>query len=590
MKKFAVTMALVFAIFVILSDSGSACTSYLVTKGASSDGSTMITYSADSHTLYGELYFKPSSHYREGDTLEVTDWESGKKKGKIPQVTETFSVTGYMNERQVAISETTFSPRKELKSDGMMDYGSLISITLQRASTAREAVKIMGELAEKYGFSGTGETFSIADKNEVWMMDMVGKGAEEKGALWVALRIPDGYVSGHANQSRIRKFPLNDTENCLYGADVISFARKKGYFSGRDDEFSYADAYAPPTFSGLRACEARVWQMFRRAAPSVKIPIALVKGTDWKKPEPIPLWVKPDKKLSVHDVMELMRDHFEGTEFDLTNGVGSGPYHLPYRWRPLTWKADDREYFNERSASTQQTAFSFVTQSRSWLPDAIGGLIWFGMDDTYSTVYVPIYSGIREAPKCFAAGTGSFYQFSWDSAFWVFNFVSNYSYSRYSDMIQDVRKAQSQLEGSFLARQAPVEDAALALYRQSPELARDYLTAYSARQADSTLSRWKLLLTQLLMKYLDGNVRDEKGKVTHPGYPKDWYQRIVKESGDYYRDRRIEGEPEPEKSPSPSVKPKPVEMKKPAEMQDPAEMKKSAEPKKPAETLKTQMR
>ncbi len=556
MKQFPVILALVLSLILVLSASVSACTSYLISKGASSDGSTMITYFADAHTLYGDLYFKPSSHYREGDMLEVTDWESGKIKGKIPQVPETFSVAGYMNERQVSISETTFTPRKELKSDGMIDYGSLMTITLQRAATAREAVKLMGELAEKFGFSGTGETFSIADKNEVWMMDMVGKGADEKGALWVAVRIPDGYISGHANQSRIRKFPRNDKENWLYAADVIDFARKKGYFNGKDEDFSFTDAYAPPTFEGLRACEARVWQMFRRAAPSVNIPIDRVKGTDGKKPEPLPLWVKPDKKLSVRDVMELMRDHFEGSEFDLTKGVGSGPYHLPYRWRPLTWKVDDKEYFNERSASTQQTAFSFVTQSRSWLPDPIGGLLWFGMDDSYSTVYVPIYSGIREVPKSFAVGTGSFYQFSWDSAFWVFNFVANYSYSRYSDMIQDIRKVQSQLEGSFLARQAPVEEAALALYKQSPELARDYLTAYSARQAESTLSRWKLLLTQLLMKYLDGNVRDEKGKVTHPGYPKDWYERIVKESGDFYRERRIEGEPAPEEKPKPPEKPK----------------------------------
>lgn len=557
MKKLAVPATLIFALIVMLSASASACTSYLVTKGASSDGSVMITYSADSHTLYGELYFKPASHNAEGAMLEVTEWETGKVKGKIPQVPVTFSIAGYMNERQVAISETTFSPRKDLESEGMMDYGSLISIALQRAPNAREAVKVMGELAEKYGFSGTGETFSIADGNEAWMMDMTGKGKKEKGALWVAVKIPDGYISGHANQSRIRRFPLNDSENCLYSADVISFAKKKGYFSGKDEDFSYADAFAPPTFSGLRACEARVWQMFRRAAPSVKIPIERVSGVDRKVPEPIPLWVKPDKKLSVHDVMELMRDHFEGTEFDLTSGVGAGPYHLPYRWRPLTWKSGDREYFNERSASTQQTAYSFVTQSRSWLPDPIGGLTWFGMDDTYSTVYVPIYCGIREAPKCFAAGTGSFYSFSWDSAFWVFNFVSNYAYSRYSDMIQDIRKAQGQLEGAFLARQAPVEEAALVLYKQSPELARDYLTAYSSRQAEQTLSRWKQLLTQLLMKYLDGNVRDEKGKVTHPGYPKDWYERIVKESGDYYRDRRLEGEPEPEKSPMPAPSPSP---------------------------------
>lgn len=532
-----------------------ACTSFIITKGASQDGSTIITYTADSHTLYGECYYRPAADYLEGKSLEILDTETGKVLGTIPQVPHTYAVVGYMNERQVAIAETTMEARKELKNpDNMIDYENLIFIALERADSARKAILIMGEIAEKYGFRGDGETFSIADKDEAWVMDIVGRGVKKKGAIWVARKVPDGYVSGHANQSRIRQFPLNDGENCLYAKDVIAFAKEMGYFKGSDEQFSFMDAYAPMSFSGLRACEARVWEMFRRVAPSLNLSIELVKGEGGRKPEPLPLWIKPDKRLSVHDVMDLMRDHFEGTEFDLSNGVGAGPYHLPYRWRPLTWKVDKKEYFNERSTSTQQTAYSFVSQSRSGLPDLIGGMLWFGIDDTASTVYVPIYCGVREIPVALAEGTGTFNEFNWNSAFWVFNFVANFTYSRYSEMIVDIRREQSNLEGSFLARQSSVEDGALALYKQSPELARDYLTAYCAKQSEFTVSRWKKLLTDLLVKFLDGNLRVEKGKVTHPGYPEDWYRRIIKDSGDFYRNRRIEGELPPEQEPTPPPK------------------------------------
>jgi dipeptidase len=553
---------LLFALllFILQSRSAHCCTSLLVTKGASKDGSTMITYTADSHTLYGDLRYYPAAQFREGATVDIIEWDTGTMKGRIPQVSKTYAVLGYMNEHQVVIAETTFTGRPELKDPkGMIDYGNLISLSLQRSKTAREAIHTMASLVESYGYCSTGETLSIGDRDEAWMMDIIGKGPGEKGAVWVALKIPDGHVAAHANQSRIRQFPLDDSANCLYAKDVISFARKKAYFKGSDAEFSFTDAYAPPSFSGLRACEARVWQLFRRAAPSTNIPLSLVSGTDGKKPKPLPLSVKPDRKLSTLDVMELMRDHFEGTEFDLSRGVGSGPYHLPYRWRPLTWKVDKNEFFNERSISTQQTAFSFVSQSRAWLPDPLGGLLWFGVDDTYSTVYVPLYSGIQDVPRPFAAGSGSLHQFSWDSAFWVFNAVANFAYSRYSDMIVDIRKEQGQLEGAFLARQAPVEEAALALYRQSPELARKYLSEYSAAQTQYAMTEWKKLFAQLLVKYMDGNVKDEKGKVTHPGYPKDWYQRIIRDSGDYYRNRRIEGELEPESEQKPvpkAVKPK----------------------------------
>ncbi len=515
------------------------CTNYLITKGATVDGSTMITYAADSHELYGELYFTPAADHLPGAMLDIYEWDSGKFLGRIKQVAHTYAVVGNMNEHQVSIGETTWGGREELKDPkAIMDYGSLMYIALQRAKTAREAIKVITDLVAEYGYYSSGESFSIADPNEVWIMEIISKGPDNKGAVWVARKVPDGYICAHANQARIRQFPLNDKENCLYSPDVISFAREKGYFKGEDKDFSFADAYAPLDYGALRFCEARVWSMFRRAAPSLNLSIDYVKGV--KGAQPLPLWIKPDKKLSVHDVMELMRDHFEGTEFDMTKDVGAGPYQLPYRWRPLTWKVDTVTYCNERAVSTQQTGFSFVAQARSWLPAPIGGVLWFGVDDTYSTVYVPMYCGIKQVPHSFAVGTGSFDEFTWESAFWVFNFVANYAYSRYSDMIKDIQKVQRELEGKFLADQPDIEAAALALYKQSPQLARDYLTEYSVKQGDATVQRWKKLGEFLLYKYLDGNVKNELGKVTHPGYPESWYRRIVNETGDHFKVKSLE--------------------------------------------------
>jgi dipeptidase len=517
------------------------CTNFLITKGASKDGSTMISYAADSHELYGELYYFPSAVYAEGTMLDVYEWDTGKYLGKIKQAIRTYAVIGLMNEHQVAIGETTYGGRKELQGGkGIMDYGSLMFIALQRSRSAREAIVTMGKLVEEYGYISSGESFSISDPNEVWIMEMIGKGKEDKGAVWVARKIPDGYISAHANQARIHNFPLNDKKNCLYSKDVISFAREKGFFKGEDKDFSFADTYAPLDYGALRFCEARVWSMFRRAAPSMNLSMDYVKGVADAKP--MPLWIKPDNKLSVRDVIELMRDHFEDSDFDLWKGIGSGPYNLPYRWRPLTWKVGDVTYCNDRSTSTQQTGFSFVTQSRSWLPGPIGGVFWFSVDDTYSTVYVPMYCGIREVAKPYAVGTASFEKFSWDSAFWVFNFVANYAYSRYRDMIQDIQIVQRELEGHFFSRQSTVEKAALELFRKSPELARDYLTDYSARQANKTVNRWRRLGEFLLTKYLDGNVRDELGKVTHPGYPAEWYKKVIEQNGELYRMRKLEGQ------------------------------------------------
>lgn len=510
------------------------CTNFLITRGASVDGSTMITYAADSHVLYGELYYFPAQDHPAGALRDVYEWDSGKYLGKIKEVPHTFSVVGLINEHQVAIGETTWGGREELKDpEALVDYGSLMFIALQRAKTAREAIQVMTDLVAEYGYYSSGESFSIADANEVWIMDMISKGPKNKGAVWVALRVPDGYVCAHANRARISTFSLNDPKNCLYAKDVITFAREKGYFKGEDKDFSFTAAYAPLDFGALRFCEARVWCMFNRVAPSLKLPADYVKGDSHA--QPLPMWIKPDKKLSVRDVMSLMRDHFEGTDMDMNNDVGAGPYHLPYRWRPLTWKIekeDKVEYFNERAVSTQQTGFSFVTQSRSFLPDPVGGIIWFGVDDTYSTVYVPMYCGIQEVPKSFAVGTGDFHHFTWDSAFWVFNFVANYTYSRYCDMIKDVQVVQAELEGSFFSRQKEIEEAALVLYKNSPGLARDYLTQYSVKQGDEVVKRWRKLGEYLIYKYLDGNVKDANGNVTHPGYPKTWYQEIIKENGE----------------------------------------------------------
>lgn len=524
-----------------------ACTNFVVTPGASADGSAMVTYAADSHTLYGELYLIPPGEHRPGEERDIHDWDTGKFWGRIPEAPRTHGVVGLMNDRQVVIAETTFGGREELKGpNGILDYGSLMFIALQRAGTAREAIRVMTDLVAEYGYASTGEAFSIADPREAWILAMIGKGKDEKGAVWVALRVPDGHVTAHANHPRIRRFPLNDPKNCLYAPDVISFARKKGWHDGPDEEFSFSDAYHPLTWADARICEARVWSFFRRVAPSLGLAWDIEKGgvvqASDREPVALPLWIKPDRKLALRDLFEAMRDHFEDSPLDLSRGVGAGPFSLPYRWRPLTWKVDGEEYLNDRSTATQQTGFSFVAQARASLPDPIGGLLWFGVDDTATTVYVPMYAGIREVPRPYAVGTGTFREFSWDSAFWVFNAVANWAYTRYRDISRDVRSVQDAFEGEFLARQAGVEQAALALYRQSPDLAREYLTRYSAEQAARTVERWRRLWSELLVKYLDGNVRDEKGEVQHPPYPEDWYRRIIQEDPERYRMRRFPGE------------------------------------------------
>ncbi|MEI6592156.1 MAG: C69 family dipeptidase [Holophagaceae bacterium] len=523
-----------------------ACTNLLVTKGASKDGATMITYAADSHTLYGELYFKRGGRHLPSEVREIREWDSGftfdtgKILGSIPEAAVTYTRVGNMNEHQLAIAETTFGGRKDLAGpSGIIDYGSLIYIALERAKTAREAIEVMTKLTDEFGYASSGESFSIADPNEVWILEMMGRGKGQKGALWVAYRLPDGTISAHANQARIRQFPQNDPKNALFSKDLISFAREKGWYKGEDKSFSFADTYAPLTFGALRACEARVWSIFNRAAKSQKISMDFVKAE--KGAKPMPLFVKPDQKLDVRDAMELMRDHYEGTEFDMTKDFGAGPYCLPYRWRPMGFKVDGQDYVHERAISTQQTGFSFVTQSRSWLPDPVGGVLWFGVDDTYATVYVPISCGIKEPPKAFAIGTGNFNEFSWDSAFWTFNFVTNYAYTRWSDMIVDVQKVQREFEGRYLADQPEVDRTALDLYKQNPGLAKEYLTGYAAKETEKLVTRWKKLGEFLIWKYLDGNVRNEKGDVTHPKAPEGWLRGIVKDHGDVIKVKKVEG-------------------------------------------------
>lgn len=551
MKIFKVFLV-ALAITGIIAQTAEACTNFLVTKGASTDGSNMITYAADSHTLFGELYRWPAADYAEGTMLDIYEWDTGKFLGQIPQVAHTYSVVGNMNEHQLAIAETTFGGRKELsKQEGaIMDYGSLIYVTLQRAKNAREAIDIMAQLVSDYGYYSSGESFSISDEDEVWIMELIGKGQGEKGAVWVARRIPDGYVSGHANQARITQFPLNDSENCVYSKDVISFARENGWFNGKNKDFSFSDTYAPVDFGGARFCDARVWAGFNRIADKMDkyTDYALGKveyGEHDYATNRMPLWVKPNEKLSPKDVMELMRDHYEGTPMDMTKGIGAGPHELPYRWRPMTWEVDSVSYCHERAISTQQTGFSFVAQSRSGYPSQIGGILWFGVDDAYTTLYMPIYCGVTETPECLRVGNGDMVTYSQTSAFWVFNAVTNWTYFRYKDIIKDVRKVQTEMEGKYLAMTPAIDQAALTLWSNGQkDLALEFLTDYSCNTANNATQSWREFGQFLLVKYKDGNImKEEDGKFIRskwnmpvspdqPRYSDDWYRAIVEDEGD----------------------------------------------------------
>ena len=507
------------------------CSSFLVTKGASQDGSVMITYTCDGEFL-PHLEYIPAQDHEPGSTIEIRG-RDGKIRGAVKEVPHTYAVVGLMNEHQLAIGETTFGGRRELRNpDGLLHYFFLMRLALQRAKTAREAVRVMAELVEEYGYASSGESFSIADPDEAWIMEMIGPGPGGKGAYWVALRIPDGYISAHANMSRIGEFPVNDTENCLYSPNIFSFAEEKGYYDKKlGKPFSFRYAFDPHQPSSLRTCAARVWSMFRRSAPSQDFSPDFQRGV--KDTKPYPLWIKPDKRISLHDVMDIMRDHYEGTEFDMTKGIDAGPFGCPVRCRGLTWEVDGIEYSWERPISTQQTGFSFISQSRGWLPDAIGGIYWYGVDDTYTTCYFPLYCCIQDIPEPFAVG--DLQKFSWDSAWWVFNFVANYANLKYSYMVKDIQKVQAALEGRFLALQPTIEKAALELYKTDAKLLVQYLTNYSVSQGEEVVKRWIELGEYLLTKYNDGYVKDERGRPRGLGYPSEWLKEVLKSKPEQFK-------------------------------------------------------
>ena len=563
-----------------------ACTNFLFTKGATKDGSTMITYAADSHTLYGELYYRKVADYAEGTLFQVVDWDSGTPLIKIPQVAHTYSVVGNMNEHQLAIGETTYGGREELAKEieGGIDYGSYIYLTLQRAKNAREAIKVLAGFMKDYPYHSEGESFSICDPNEVWILELIGKrpGTVKPelakklkynytdGAVWVARRIPDGYVSGHANQARITQFPQEPKKfqkakgkglhtvissahldyifepevECVYSSEVITYARACGWYDGADADFSFCDTYAPLTFSGLRGCDARVYAMFNRVASGMQRYEKYAMGD--ASAERMPLWIKPDHKVDVHEVMNLMRDHYEGTAMDMSKDLGGGPFNCPYRWRPMGFEVDGQKYVHERATSTQQTGFSFVAQCRGWLPAKVGGIIWFGVDDTYSTVYCPMYCGITEVPVCFRQGNGDMLTYSETSAFWLFNRVSNFLYSRYSDMIKDVQRTQNKLEETFIHDVQKFDNRAKDV---DGEALTRLLNDFSGRQAAKMFKEWSDLDKYLLVKYMDGNIKKEKdGRFertatgnaafpSQPAYRDEWYRMIVRDHGEVVKEK-----------------------------------------------------
>jgi len=521
--KNAICFSFVCLVVLLIVGSPWACTNLIVTKRASADGSVMITYTCDGE-FHPRLRYEPPVDYTPDAQYEIKDW-GGNIRGVIKQVDHTYRVVQLINEHQVVIGETTFGGRSELENpDGVLHYWTLMRLALQRAKTAREAVEVITSLVDEYGYASTGESFSIGDPNEAWYMEMIGPGPGGKGALWVALRVPDGYICAHANAARIGEFPLHDEKNCLYAKNVISFAVERGYYdpdSGKP--FRFCDAYNPEHPEMLRYAAARVWSLFRRAAPSKELPAEYHRGV--RRAEPYPIWIKPDEKLSLADVFSLMRDHYEGTEFDMTKGVDAGPYGTPNRNRPISWEVDGAKYAWERPISTQQTGFSFVSQSRSFLPDPVGGVLWYGVDDTYTSCYTPLYCGIDSVPPAFT--TGSLQKFSWDSAWWVFNFVANFANLRYSDMVEDIQKVQGEIEGDLLALQPEIEKTAVALAKKDPALMTRYLTEYSLTRTATMMERWRVLGEYLITTYNDGYVKSEKGRPQEAGYPESWLRDVT---------------------------------------------------------------
>lgn len=533
--------SLVLSAAMLLASSGAfACSNLIVGKKASVDGSVMVSYNADDYGMFGHLCHYPAGTHPKGSMRQIYDWDSGVYHGEIEEAPVTYNVIGNINEFQLSIGETTYGGREEMvDSTGILDYGSLIYVTLQRAKTAREAISVMTSLVEKYGYNSEGETFSICDPNEAWIMEMQGTGAGSKGVVWVALRIPDDAICAHANQSRIGKFNMKDKKNVLYSKNVISYARKMGWFNGKDSEFSWKNTYAFPDFSGRRFCDARVWSFFNHYADGFDRYLPWALGKD-KDAEDMPLWIVPNRKLSVADVENGMRDHYEGTALALdTTNIGSGIYEMPYRPTPLTFTVDGKQYFNERPISTQQTAFTFVSQLRSWLPREIGGVLWFGNDDANMVAYTPVYCGNTIQPTCYNTKGADAVTFSADNAFWLCNMVSNMVYPRYSQLFPELKAVRDSLETSYFANQTSIEKQAADLYLTDKAAALKLLNNYSNAKADEMLANWKRLATRIIVKYNDMAVKKEKdGKllqsVTRPGYPASFGRKLVKETGDWY--------------------------------------------------------
>lgn len=518
----------------------SACTNLIVGKKASVDGSVLVSYNADDYGMFGHLCHYPAGTHKKGEMRKIFDWDTGEYHGEIPEAPVTYNVIGNINEFQLSIGETTYGGREEMvDTTGILDYGSLIYVTLQRAKTAREAIAVMTSLVEKYGYCSEGETFSICDPNEAWIMEMMGTGPGSKGVVWVAMRIPDNAICAHANQSRIGKFDMKDKKNVLYSKNVISYARKMGWFTGKDADFSWKNTYARPDFSGRRFCDARVWSFFNHYQKGFDRYLPWALGKD-PNAEDMPLWIIPDRKLSVHDVEMGMRDHYEGTALALdTTNVGGGIYQMPYRPTPLQFKVDGKTYFNERPISTQQTAFSFVSQLRSWMPREIGGVIWFGNDDANMVAYTPVYCGNTVQPECYNTPGADAVTFSDKNAFWVCNWVSNMVYPRYSQIFPELQTLRDSLEASYFAQQADFEKKAMNLYATDKQAALRMLNDYSVEKAQQMLAQWKNLAIRIIVKYNDMGVKQEKNgkiiqKTMRPGYPESFARKLVKETGDWY--------------------------------------------------------
>lgn len=548
MKHLLHKSAALFCAALLGTTAADACTSFLVGKNASTDGSAFITYNQDSYGMFGRLEYFPAMRHAKGTMRRIVDGDSNRYLGQIAEAEQTYAVMGYINEFQVGITETTFGGRPELVDPkGIIDYVSLMTIALQRSKTAREAIEVMTSLVQEYGYASSGESFSIADPNEVWILEMIGKGPEEKGTVWAAVRIPDDCIACHANHSRIHHFDLKDKKNVMYSKDVISFARKRGYFNGKDSEFSFSEAYAPADFGALRFCEARVWSFYNRWVDGMDRYIKAVDGYHIGQAEPMPLYFKPKQKLTLHDVMNSMRDHYEGTPFDVTKDPGAGPGCMPYRPTPLTWEHEGKQYFNERPISTQQTASTCVVQIRAALPNEVGGILWFGNDDPNMVPYTPVYCSATQAPVCYDLKEANDVTFSWQSAFWLQNWVSNMTYPRYSQLFPSLEAARKELEAGYAKQQAQVEQKALQLLKEDPARAKAYLTDYSAQCANDMMKRWKQLGEYIIVKYNDMTTKPEKdgkyimtpdGLATtpeRPGFSNEYKKVIIEQTGEQFR-------------------------------------------------------